>query len=207
MTGMADLENQSIPKSYFDKFSDTNIPISVINDYHALIRRSHTVYELNNLLSKHVTPNNSEMFIPPAKSIEIEQDLFDSAVRYVDEHALNYDHIPSIYYEKLRVLKSNIDPKVLGNKNFGIAILSNKIPTKGISDLPPHKLFPENWKQEIKKIQLATDKKENMAVTTAYTCNKCKKNRCTVEMSQTRSADEPMTVFITCKHCGNVMKF
>ena len=34
-------------------------------------------------------------------------------------------------------------------------------------------------------------------------CGKCKKNNCTFFEMQTRSADEPMTVFVTCNECGN----
>jgi DNA-directed RNA polymerase subunit M/transcription elongation factor TFIIS len=40
----------------------------------------------------------------------------------------------------------------------------------------------------------------------AFTCYKCKKNKCTYFEKQTRSADEPMTLFVTCNNCGNKWK-
>ena len=39
-----------------------------------------------------------------------------------------------------------------------------------------------------------------------YTCPKCKGNRTISTMSQTRSADEPMTTFIVCTDCQNKWK-
>ena len=44
------------------------------------------------------------------------------------------------------------------------------------------------------------------AATDEFTCFKCKKSRCTYYQLQTRSADEPMTTFVTCINCGNRWK-
>ena len=35
-----------------------------------------------------------------------------------------------------------------------------------------------------------------------FTCNKCKKSKTTYYQLQTRSADEPMTTFVTCLNCN-----
>merc|ERR1719322_387624 len=43
-------------------------------------------------------------------------------------------------------------------------------------------------------------------LTTQLKCGKCKKNNCTFHEMQTRSADEPMTVFVFCNECGNRWK-
>ena len=45
------------------------------------------------------------------------------------------------------------------------------------------------------------------AATDEFHCRKCKKNLCTYYQLQTRSADEPMTTFVTCLSCGNNWKF
>lgn len=37
-------------------------------------------------------------------------------------------------------------------------------------------------------------------------CGRCKKSNCTYHEMQTRSADEPMTVFVLCNECGNRWK-
>lgn len=45
------------------------------------------------------------------------------------------------------------------------------------------------------------------ASTDAFQCSKCKERKCTYYQMQTRSADEPMTTFVTCVNCNNRWKF
>jgi transcription elongation factor S-II len=51
--------------------------------------------------------------------------------------------------------------------------------------------------------QYRIDKEQNMATTDMYQCRKCKERKCKVSSFQTRSADEPATVFICCVICKN----
>lgn len=44
------------------------------------------------------------------------------------------------------------------------------------------------------------------ASTDTFTCRKCKSKKCNYYQQQTRSADEPMTTFVTCLECGNRWK-
>jgi transcription elongation factor S-II len=39
------------------------------------------------------------------------------------------------------------------------------------------------------------------ATTDLFTCKKCRSKQCTYYQLQTRSADEPMTTFVTCVNC------
>lgn len=114
-------------------------------------------------------------------------------------------------------------------KNYAIQIYSNlksdsyikneRIFTRLVSEeFKPYELptmnhqysFPEQWKSllddkttrdrylyEINK-EMATD---------AHTCGRCHKNQCTDYQLQTRSADEPMTTFVTCLNCGLRWRF
>ena len=43
-------------------------------------------------------------------------------------------------------------------------------------------------------------------LTDMFRCGKCKERKCTYYQMQTRSADEPMTVFVRCTVCGNRWK-
>jgi transcription elongation factor S-II len=64
---------------------------------------------------------------------------------------------------------------------------------------------PGKWKDLIdKKIMVDKNKYETNveAATDTFTCRKCKSNKCTYYQLQTRSADEPMTTFVTCIDCG-----
>jgi transcription elongation factor S-II len=45
------------------------------------------------------------------------------------------------------------------------------------------------------------------AETDQFKCGRCGKRKCKYYQLQTRSADEPMTTFVTCVNCGNRWKF
>ncbi|KAJ3000425.1 hypothetical protein NUW54_g6789 [Trametes sanguinea] len=45
------------------------------------------------------------------------------------------------------------------------------------------------------------------AETDAFQCGRCKQRKCRYRQAQTRSADEPMTTFVTCTVCNNRWKF
>ena len=70
-------------------------------------------------------------------------------------------------------------------------------------------LNPENWNKLIdKKIKRDKSKYETkqVAATDSFTCRKCKSKECNYYQMQTRSADEPMTTFVSCINCGNRWK-
>ena len=45
------------------------------------------------------------------------------------------------------------------------------------------------------------------ATTDQFQCGKCRQRKTQYYQMQTRSADEPMTTFVTCVNCGNRWKF
>lgn len=48
---------------------------------------------------------------------------------------------------------------------------------------------------------------EEEATTDQFKCFKCEQRKCTYFQLQTRSADEPMTTFVTCLSCDSHWKF
>lgn len=69
-------------------------------------------------------------------------------------------------------------------------------------------LRPEVWDALVAEKTVrdqCTDDKASVvkANTTALSCGRCKSKECYFYEMQTRSADEPMTVFITCLDCGH----
>jgi transcription elongation factor S-II len=70
-------------------------------------------------------------------------------------------------------------------------------------------LYPELWENLIirnrKKMDaLSENNLDN--ISSMFTCSRCKKNKCVHFQLQTRSADEPTTVFVTCLNCGKNWK-
>lgn len=140
-----------------------------------------------------------------AKNIEIgifnyslQQAESKNVIKKWDNH-----YFVMIYLSKFKSLMSNI------NNDEVKKMLSNKtIKPHEIAFKSHQELKPERWEKliEAKKI-----KEENMyapkleASTDNFTC-RCKSKKCTYFQLQTRSADEPMTTFVTCLDCGNRWK-
>ena len=81
-------------------------------------------------------------------------------------------------------------------------IEEGQIATKTVADQAPEVIWPDgphNRMQEYLK------SKENIKVVEApagmFKCRRCKSDKTTYYQLQTRSADEPMTTFVTCTKC------
>lgn len=78
-----------------------------------------------------------------------------------------------------------------------------------IATMKHENLCPEAWHALIdKEIMRNKASYEPLAVanTDRYKCSRCKKKECSYYELQTRSADEPMSIFITCLNCGHRWK-
>ena len=68
---------------------------------------------------------------------------------------------------------------------------------------------PDKWTTLIETKRIRDENKYTPkleASTDEFTCRKCRSKRCSYYQLQTRSADEPMTTFVSCLDCGNRWK-
>lgn len=109
-----------------------------------------------------------------------------------------------LYKNRLRSIYLNMK-----NAEFLDKIKTKQITTTQLCKMTHQEMRPEKWK---KLIDAKIKRDKNMtsvnmsAATDEFKCYKCKKNKCTYYQLQTRSADEPITTFITCLVCGNRWK-
>ena len=79
-----------------------------------------------------------------------------------------------------------------------------------IISIPHEQLYPEMWEELIiknkRRMELLSES-QNQKGGSTFKCSKCKDSNTTYFQLQTRSADEPMTTFITCLTCSNRWKF
>ena len=109
-----------------------------------------------------------------------------------------------LYKNRLRSIYLNMK-----NAEFLDKIKTKQITTTQLCKMTHQEMRPEKWR---KLIDAKIKRDKNMtsvnmsAATDEFKCYKCKKNKCTYYQLQTRSADEPITTFITCLVCGNRWK-
>ena len=111
-----------------------------------------------------------------------------------------------LYVNRYRSIYTNLLNKGI---TFLKDIQNDKINKKDLKQISHQEMNPTIWKASIDaKIKRDTNitKEDISAATDEFKCYKCKKRKCTYYEMQTRSADEPMTTFVTCLNCGNRWK-
>ena len=111
-----------------------------------------------------------------------------------------------IYREIVRSVFSNIHPdSPVKNRRLLTRVIDGEFPLYTIPSMSSYEMFPEKW-FELRDKQLQREQKilegNKSRATDQFKCRRCLKRECTYYELQTRSADEPMTIFITCLNCG-----
>ena len=109
-----------------------------------------------------------------------------------------------LYLDRLRVIYIN-----LKNPDLLQQIETGELTPNVLAYMTHQEMNPEQWKIMIDRKTKRDESKFAARVeasTDMFTCKKCKSKRCTYYELQTRSADEPATIFITCLDCGKNYK-
>lgn len=140
-------------------------------------------------------------------SLNLEKGIFNYTLKEADQRKIikKWDNkfFVQIYLNHLRSILVNLNDKWIEEINNG------SIKSHTIAFMTHQELNHEKWAQLI-DLKSKRDKNKfevNIAASTdTFTCRKCKGNQCTYYQMQTRSADEPMTVYVNCLTCGNRWK-
>jgi transcription elongation factor S-II len=145
---------------------------------------------------------------------KIESGIYIKTVNYaksknIDDSWTN-SNFKQLYFTYARHICTNLDPNsYVRNTRFQQEIVSGNIDPEELGGLSPQKIFPAQWKM-LMDDKFKKDKHlyevDKSGATDEFLCRKCGKRECTFYEMQTRSADEPMTIFITCLSCGNRWK-
>jgi transcription elongation factor S-II len=115
-----------------------------------------------------------------------------------------------LYMNKCISIYSNLNNDSYIKNNYLLKnILEEKIDPNNIANLSVYDIFPDNWKELMDKKSKVDELKYKLkpeAMTDQFKCRKCFSRSCSYYEVQTRSADEPMTQFITCLNCKNRWK-
>jgi transcription elongation factor S-II len=140
----------------------------------------------------------------------LEKSIFNYAVKVCDNPSWEDRCFAMIYKHKcveiLRLLR-NI------NCDLKSRILEGDVKTKDVGTMKPDELFPGGPYNVTKNERIIEERKRVMTTDIslvpdgAFTCGKCKSKKTHYYQMQTRSADEPMTTFVSCLNCSNRWKF
>jgi len=103
---------------------------------------------------------------------------------------------------KLKFL--NIQYNLQHSSNFKERLISGEIKPSSVTSMSATAMWPDGPTADAihkRKEQLVDKEKTKEEIVGLFTCGKCKSKRTTYYQMQTRSADEPMTTFVTCLNC------
>lgn len=164
-----------------------------------------------------VIENFTELLESEELAVEFELALLQSVVDTATKEEIDKDWSNKIFWNLYRNKAVSLYENLSGTKSY---VRNNenwleKLKTKAISchkfvEMSAMDMCPHRWKPMIEKI-IETEKKlyskSDMASIVIW-CSGCKKkSKCTYYQMQTRSADEPMTTFVTCLECDKKWKF
>jgi transcription elongation factor S-II len=148
--------------------------------------------------------------IVESKNIELESHIYKKSLETADKNDIRKvwtnEGFRDVYFAVARRIIGNMMPNsYIGNKGLYQRYKEGEITLEQLVNFNYYELYPEVWQQMVdrqakkERIQLEGDFSR---ATDKWMCNGCKMRKCTYYELQTRSADEPMTIFIHCLNCG-----
>lgn len=141
-------------------------------------------------------------------SINLEKGVYNYAVKEANNRKIikkwENPYFTQLYLDRLRSVYLN-----LKNADLLTQVKSGEITPQALAFMSHQEMNNDHWKKMIDaKVKRDANKFNNnvRASTDMFTCSRCKSKQTTYYEMQTRSADEPATIFITCLDCGKFMK-
>jgi len=140
-------------------------------------------------------------------TLNLEKGIFNYTLKEADQRRVvkkwDNKYFVQIYIDRVRSIIRNLTENVINQ------IKDGTVKAHMVAFMTHQELCPDKW-SELIEIKTKRDKNKFetniVAATDTFTCRKCKSNQCTYYQMQTRSADEPMTTFVTCCECSTRWK-
>ena len=141
-------------------------------------------------------------------SINLEKGIFNYAIKEGATKKIikKWDNqsFVQLYLDRLRSIYINLQ-----NEELLEQLKNGEITPQVLAYMTHQEMNKGQWKELIEQKTKRDANKyttQIQASTDMFTCRKCKSKRCTYYELQTRSADEPATIFVTCLDCGKNWK-
>lgn len=136
---------------------------------------------------------------------QIEKGIFEFTLIMETKDKILPQLSPNIYDDKMIEICKNLDVsnKIIDNTTLLPSVSKLAMDPFYVAFLTPSQIHPERWAPILKKKAERERTQENIPTTDLYKCYKCGNRKCKASQMQTRGADEPMTIFVTCIVCYN----
>ena len=165
-------------------------------------RRAASVAELTARIAQELSGDDT--VVAARMAITLERAAYNRAVTYLTDRDVPCTWASPLfcacYAMVVRETVSALCPQLLARIERG-EFLPQQVPFMSCTEVNPGR-----WREYVRGRQRAIAKQFEVDlsnVTDRFQCHRCKERKCSYFERQTRSADEPMTVFITCVLCNN----
>ena len=132
----------------------------------------------------------------------------DRAKEIGQEAAWDNHKYSNIYKQKFLSLQKSLRD----NPKLKLQIVEKRLKTKDVIEMRPDELCPEGMYAKQVEIKIHKELRKQALTKEAlnqegfFKCGRCRSKKTTYYQLQTRSADEPMTTFVSCLNCGKNWK-
>ena len=220
----SDTEKESIPDKEVDELDELEEEVPVV-----VKRRRAPVYTkvdtaaLKEEISVESPPESNTMRLACIKNLSfletmfttddirsLEKSIFESSYQFAQRQYIARNWKSSgfceVYRQMVRSVISNIHPQSpVQNTRLLKRVEEGEFKLNAIPFMSAYEMYPERWfalKDKLLQREQKILEGNKSRATDQFKCRRCQKKECTYYELQTRSADEPMTIFITCLNCG-----
>lgn len=211
----AEAEDEEREDDEDDEDEDEDEPLREIVPSRPIHTRSKNVFVDSPIRDKAVE-NFTELLEDP----ELSKTLEESVLHVISDQALkegiDVDWTNRVFWSMYRSRAISIYENlrssgyVHNSENWASKLKSGEVTPRVFAEMTVVDMCPYRWKASVEHM-IATEKKLYSKKDTGSImmwCSRCKKeSKCEYYQLQTRSADEPMTTFVTCLECDRKWKF
>ncbi len=149
--------------------------------------------------------------LTPAEATDMEVGVFNwalsRAIQLRVPRVWAHPRFQILYAGKARSVLANMAPDAyVKNRRLAQRLRDGEFLPHDVAGMPAERVFPERWKDVVEmKVRRDTylTNARPAAMTDRFTCHVCRKNECSYMELQTRSCDEPTSIFVQCLACGH----
>jgi DNA-directed RNA polymerase subunit M/transcription elongation factor TFIIS len=161
--------------------------------------------QVNAILEKRLEAHLDEDILQELEKGIYNESLEEAGRHGVRRHWENPDFC-DVYKIIARRVVANLDPSAyVGNTRLLGRLREGEFDPSAVAGMSSRELYPEHWQaladEQLKRETTMLEGSKEVGCD-FFKCKRCGKSRTRYWEMQTRSADEPMTIFIRCLNCG-----